>query len=73
MINEYDLCSFNKKVGGMHLSIAFHVEDLLITSHSQEAIDGLITELEARFAGVSATRSDQLSYLGMMFTLGEKY
>lgn len=72
-VNPYDLCTFNKMVDGEQLSIAFHVDDLLITSASEAAIDWLVSELEGRFAGVSATRGVKHSYLGMTITAGPDY
>jgi len=65
--NPYDLCTFNKVVDGEQISIAFHVDDLLITCCSDSAIDALIVQLEGVFTGVSATRGATHSYLGMQF------
>lgn len=67
--NPYDLCTFNKVVEGEQISVAFHVDDLLITCRSDSAIDTLIAELEGVFSGVSATRGAKHSYLGMQFVV----
>ena len=67
--NPYDLCVFNKIVDGHQCTICFHVDDLLITCGSDTVIDGIVKDLGKTFAGVSVTRGDIHSYLGMGITI----
>lgn len=73
MTNPYGLCTFKKDISGSQVTIAFHVDDLLITSVSSDAIDDTIAKLRAQFTGVSVTRGAKNTYLGMQLTLGEHH
>lgn len=70
--NSYDLCVFNKTVGGQQCTICFHVDDLLITCGSDTIIDTVVKDLEKTFAGVSITWGATHSYLGMRITLSDR-
>ena len=63
--NPYDPCTFNKTISGHQVTVAFHVDDLLITSVSDDAITAVIQYLKENFKGVSEVRGDTHSYLGM--------
>ena len=63
--NPYDQCVFNKILSGKQVTIAFHVDDLLITSESQRTIDEVISFLKSKFSAVTAERGDKHSYLAM--------
>jgi hypothetical protein len=63
--NPYDPCVFNKIVEGEQITVAFHVDDLLVTSKPEAAISNLIDSLESRFTAVTAERGDKHSYLAM--------
>ena len=47
--NPYDPCTFNKMISGHQVTIAFHVDDLLITSVSDDAITVVIQYLKENF------------------------
>lgn len=70
--NPYDLCTFHKTVDDETISIAFHVDDLLITCRSDAIIDNLVSDLEKTFANVSSTRGAKHSYLGMRFVVTDE-
>ena len=67
--NPYDLCTFNKEVGGKQVTVAFHVDDLLITSESDDSITLLINYLRSKFKGVTEMRGAVHGYLGMRITV----
>lgn len=52
-------------VKGKQITIAFHVDDLLVTSESDEAIQQLTTFLQSRFTAVNAELGDKYSYLAI--------
>lgn len=63
--NPYDQCVFNRMVNDKQVTVAFHVDDLLVTSQSMEAVDYLIQFLESKFTAVTAEKGDKHSYLAM--------
>lgn len=69
--NDYDPCVFNKDVDGAQVSIAFHVDDLLVTSTSTALVDGVASMLERNFESVSVTRGLRHSYLAMNLVITE--
>ena len=71
--NPYDQCVFNKMVNGKQVTVAFHVDDLLVTSQSMEAIDYLIQFLESKFTAVTAEKGDKHSYLAMTIETNRRH
>jgi hypothetical protein len=63
--NEYDRCLFNKVVDGVQCTVAFHVDDLLITSAAQAMIDGLELMLKQNFSAITINKGKTHSYLAM--------
>jgi ribonuclease HI len=71
--NAYDMCVFNKMHKGKQITVAFHVDDLLVTSESDDAISHLIADLESKFTAVTAERGDKHSYLAMTIEIKKAY
>ncbi len=71
--NPYDMCVFNKMYKGKQITVAFHVDDLLMTSQSDEAINDLINFLKSRFTAVTAELGNKHSYLAMTITTERQY
>jgi len=69
--NDYDPCVFNKSVGDNQVTIAFHVDDLLVTSKLESAVESAITLIESNFQSVSVTRGLKHSYLAMNLLIGK--
>jgi hypothetical protein len=69
--NDYDPCVFNKMVNGTQVTIAFHVDDLLVTSKLESAVESAITLIESNFQSVSVTRGLKHSYLAMNLLIGK--
>jgi hypothetical protein len=65
MVNDHDACVFNKTENGVQCTLAFHVDNLLVTCSYQEMINALIKHLEANFQHISVYTGDVHSYLGM--------
>ena len=64
--NPYDICVFNRTdKRGVQCTAAVHVDDLLISSVSEEMIDAL----KSRYGEITETRGTILNYLGMVFDL----
>ena len=63
--NDYDGCLFNKVVDGVQVTVAFHVDDLLITSVRGEMVDKLEVLLKSKFQAITINKSDKHSYLAM--------
>jgi len=70
--NSYDSCLFNKMVDGKQITVAFHVDDLLVTSKSDRAIDELMGMLKKNFAAITINRGSNHSYLSMNIVVDEK-
>ena len=73
VVNQYDMCVFNRMVEGKRLSVAFHVDDLLVTCVEQGPIDEMVRLLLAEFEGVSEVRGGKHSYLAMNLELSDEY
>jgi hypothetical protein len=66
--NPYDPCVLNRlDSNGDQTTLAIHVDDVLITASTEEAIDQLLVELESFYPGLSISRGKELNYLGMIF------
>ena len=68
--NPHDQCVFNKVSDkGAQCTVAIHVDDLLVTSTDQKALDSLATLLTRRYGEISRADGPSLGYLGMSFDL----
>ena len=63
--NPYDMCVFNRMHKDKQIMVAFHVNDLLVTSQSDKAFTDLISFLQSRFTAVTAELSNKHSYLAV--------
>jgi hypothetical protein len=63
--NAYDECLFNKSVNGVQCTVAFHVDDLLITCADMSVIDGLEIMLKENFSSITINKGNKHSYLAM--------
>jgi hypothetical protein len=69
--NDYDPCLFNKTVDGVQVTVAFHVDNLLITSMKDSMIDEVEAMLKRKFTAITVNRSDTHSYLSMDMVVDE--
>ena len=65
--NLYDECVFSKTVDGVQLSVAFHMDDQLITSESQALIGELVNLLHKEFTDMKMNIGANHTYLGMYY------
>ena len=71
--NQYDQCVFHKNyLGGDIITICVYVDDLLITSVNQAAIDEVINGLNNKYKDISVKTGKTLSYLGMTISTADK-
>lgn len=68
--NDYDECLFNKTTSGVQCTVAFHVDDLLITCEDQGMIDDLERMLKSSFAAITVNKGRKHSYLSMNMEIG---
>ena len=66
--NPYERCLFNKTVGGIQISVCFHVDDLLISCKDDKLTDEFVVALNRYFSKVTERSGEVLSYLGMTIT-----
>ena len=61
---------YNKvDIDGTQCTVAFHVDDLLITSESRSMIDALCAGLSSKYGDVTRKDGPIVNYLGMVFDL----
>jgi hypothetical protein len=63
--NAYDQCVFNKVINGLQCTVVTHVDDLKISSKSEEAIDDVISSLTSVYKKINVYDGDIIDYLGM--------
>ena len=73
--NPYDECVYNKIAkSGKQITVAFHVDDLLVTCEDEEELDEFTAMLRRAFPEVTEHRGDVLDYLAITLdftTVGE--
>ena len=69
--NSKDGCVFSKTVRGKQLTVAFHVDDLMISCEDQEAIESFLKFLQDTYKTITVNRGTVQNYLGMTFTFSE--
>jgi hypothetical protein len=70
-VNPYDGCVYNKLgVSGEQITIAVHVDDLIVSSRSQDDITSLELHLRGTYKEIRVNVGNVLDYVGMTFNLG---
>ena len=64
--NPYEKCILNKEQSGTQTTIAVYVDDLLITSGSQQHAAAVVTSLRDRYKELKVTTGNVHNYLGMV-------
>ena len=67
--NDYEACVYNRTEGGVQCTVAFHVDDLIITSENMSMIDDLCKGLKSEYGEITRRDGSPLNYLGMSFNL----
>ncbi len=66
-MNPYDLCVFNLSKNGVQITTGVYVDDIFVTSVSDELIDWFEEQLRKEFKEITVNRGAVHSYLGMVF------
>jgi Reverse transcriptase (RNA-dependent DNA polymerase) len=64
--NPYEKCILNKEQAGTQTTIAVYVDDLLITSGSQEDAEAVVNALRDKYKELKVTTGKVHNYLGMV-------
>ena len=65
VINPYDPCVANKLINNKQCTIAWYVDDNLLSHVDSEVIDDVIRTIEGYFPGLVVERGTKLNFLGM--------
>jgi len=71
MPNPYDRCIFNKNIMDDQVTIACHVDDIIITARQQMSIDKVVEELSKKFKTIKVTRGNHHNFLGFVLDVHE--
>jgi len=66
--NQYDECVWNKLVDGVQVTVAFHVDDLLLTCDRKEILDTEVKSIGGNFSGYTTGKFNEAMFLGMHIT-----
>ena len=64
-INTNDPCVANKMIGGKHLTVCWHVDDLKISCVDANEVKKMMQWLESEYGEMSGSRGKRHDYLGM--------
>ena len=64
-INPYDPCVANRMVGGKHLTVFWHVDDLKISCVDANEVTKMIQWLESEYGEMHGSCGKTHDYLGM--------
>ena len=69
-LNEYDRCIANKVIDGSQCTIAFHVDDNIISHKSRTVRDDVLKQIGLRFGELTIQRAEDgpVDFLGMMIS-----
>lgn len=71
--NSYDQCVFNYGEGDQQLTVAIHVDDLLITCKSQQKIDSFVKHLSSLYSDkLTRHQGTKVDYVGMTLDFSVK-
>ena len=71
-INPYDRCVANKVIKGKQCTIAWYVDDNILSHVESSVVDSVIDKIEEYFPGLVVERGKNLSFLGMEIEFLEK-
>ena len=72
-INPYDPCVVNKMVNGSQMTVRWHVDDLMISHTSNEAISQFLRALKDIYGDNLAENTGKVhDYLGMIFDFSDR-
>ena len=70
-LNPYDPCVTNKMINGKQYTIAWYVDDNLLSHHKQKVVDDIIGKIEEHFPGLMVNRGDEHVFIRMKLKFRE--
>jgi hypothetical protein len=71
-INPYDRCVANKVINGKQCTVAWYVDDNILSHVETSVVDSVIDTIEGYFPGLVVERGKDLNFLGMEIGFLEK-
>ena len=71
-LNPYDRCVANKVINGKQCTLAWYVDDNILSHSDPKVVDQILRTIESYFLGLVIERGRKLNYLGMELDLYEK-
>ena len=68
ILNPYDPCVANKIIDNKQCTIAWYVDDNIVTHKDPTVVESIIQKIEQEFPGLSVTRGNKHTFLGMELT-----
>ena len=69
VLNPYDLCIANKIENGKQITIAWYVDDCIITHVDDEVLENVADMLQKHFGKMDVKRGNKHDFLGINFTI----
>jgi hypothetical protein len=66
--SSYDPCMYNKRTDGGHVTVRTHVDDMKISSKSEDQLSMVINELQEIYQEITVHEDVSHDYLGMIMT-----
>ena len=67
-LNPYDPCIANKMIDGHQCTIAWYVDDNMISHKDQKVVEEIVGKIEESFPGLTITRGKVHTFIGMRMT-----
>ncbi len=71
-LNPYDRCVANKMINGKQCTLAWYVDDNILSYSDSKVVDKILRTIEIYFPGLVIERGRNLNYLGMELDFFEK-
>ena len=71
-LNPYDRCVANKTINGKQCTLAWYVDDNILSHNDPKVVDQVLETIESYFPGLVIERGRKLNYLGMELDFFEK-
>ena len=71
-LNPYDCCVANKTINGKQCTLAWYVDDNILSHKDSTVVDEVLATIKTYFPGLVIERGKQLNYLGMEIDFFDK-
>ena len=62
------VCVANKMIDGSQCTIAWYVDDNLLSHKDEKVVEGIVSKIEQKFPGLTITRGKVHTFIGMKLT-----